>query len=212
MTRHQTFKKMFTGRNLLYVSIIVVVIGLLVGLSIGIPLSIKKDSLKNAKQILSKYVLIDGHNDLPHMIRKNFKNQFGQFNFTDMKASVLNDAITHTDLIRIKEGKLGGQFWVTYASCDTLAKDATRLHMEQIDVIKRLIRKHSGDMEFVTDSAGILKAFKNKKIASMIGLESGHAIDSSTAILRIFYELGKNFGLFRFCIKYFLINILIFFN
>jgi membrane dipeptidase len=100
------------------------------------------------------------HNDLPSMIRKNFANQFKKFNFTDItkikEQLVGTSGVTHTDLTRIKQGKLGGQFWAAYASCDSLAKDAIRIHLEQLDVIKRILQMYPDDFQFVTKSNRIL--------------------------------------------------------
>ena len=123
------------------------------------------------------------HNDLPNMIRKNFKNRFAKLNLNDMKSiqSIFLDAkgITHTDIKRIRQGKLGAQFWVSYASCESLAKDATRyyfisniqylkhktknhgyfkirIHMEQIDVVKRFVKKYSNEMQFAVSTEGAL--------------------------------------------------------
>jgi membrane dipeptidase len=198
MTLQRLTKSFFKIENVLLAGVVFVVLATVLGLAIGVPLSLqKRDYLSEANEILDSNVLIDGHNDFPHMVRKNFKNRFGEFNFTDMRQHVgrLNGSnqITHTDLTRLRQGKLGAQFWAAYADCDTLAKDAARIHLEQIDVIKRLVRRHPDQLEFVTDSSGIRAAFKNKKIASLIGVESGHAIDSSLALLRILYELGARY-------------------
>lgn len=93
------------------------------------------------------------------MIRENFQNRFDKFDFNDLKqyVSKLNgtNGVTHTDMSRLKQGKLRGQFWASFAFCNSLAKDATRIHLEQVDTVKRLIRKHSANLEFVTDSTGI---------------------------------------------------------
>ncbi len=50
----------------------------------------------------------------PHMIRVNFKNRFGEFNLEDLQKNPnLNgtNGITHTDIKRLRDGRLGGQFW-----------------------------------------------------------------------------------------------------
>lgn len=97
---------------------------------------------------------------------------------------------SHTDLPRIREGKLGGQFWVAYGSCGGNYKDAVERTIESIDVLKRLINKYPNDLKYVTTADGIMEAFKEKKVASMIEVEGGHSIDSRLSVLRLFYELG----------------------
>ena len=114
----------------------------------------KKTNLEKAKEILDKCHLIDGHNDLAWMVRKEFRNDIEKFDLQDM--TKYNLSITHTDINRIKEGRLKGQFWSIYAPCTTTGKDATRIHLEQIDVIKRLMEKYPDVFQLVTSSTGNL--------------------------------------------------------
>lgn len=65
--------------------------------------------------------------------------------------------------------------------------------MNQIDVIKRLIKKYPNELKYVTDSDGIMQAFTEKKIASLICVEGGHSIDSRMSVLRLYYELGVRY-------------------
>lgn len=71
--------------------------------------------------------------------------------------------------------------------------DAVQLFMEQVDVIKRLAADNPDDMEFVTDATAVENALAQGKIASLIGVESGHAINSNLAILRMLHELGARY-------------------
>ena len=88
------------------------------------------DNIRRAKYFLENNILIDTHNDLSYFLRTNFKNQIAHFDLEDVKIYLSNssltgtDNVTHTDLKRIEQGKLGGQFWAVYAGCDALGKDA----------------------------------------------------------------------------------------
>ena len=100
------------------------------------------------------------------MIRENFRNQLEKFDLEDMTKYNLafTENVTHTDFKRLREGKLGGQFWAVYADCKSTGKDATRIHLEQIDVIKRIIKKYPENFQFVTTAAGITKKGNSPKL------------------------------------------------
>lgn len=174
---------------------------LILGLAVGIPLSNQSPSNNEAaffigRMVLDEVPLVDGHNDLPHNIYDIQQNQINNFNFdNDLTLDPIWSSYntTHTDLPRLRQGKVGAQFWVAYVSCKTQYKDAVERTLEQIDIIKRLIDKFSNDLEFTTTANGILDAFNVKKIASMIGVEGGHSIDSRLSILRLYYELGVRY-------------------
>ena len=85
------------------------------------------------------------------------------------------------------------QFWSAYVSCRNQFKNAVRLFAEQIDVIHRMVDKYPEDFVLVTTAKGIKDAHKNKKIASLIGVEGGHAMDSSLDTLRMLYDMGGRY-------------------
>jgi membrane dipeptidase len=142
--------------------------------------------------VLDEVPLIDGHNDLPYNLYRVENNQINDFDFdSNLKDNPKwNISSSFTDLPRLKLGKLGGQFWVAYVSCERNYKDAAERTIEQIDVIKRLVKKYPNDLMYVTKADQIMEAFQQKKIASMIEIEGGHSLDSRLSVLRLYYELG----------------------
>ena len=144
--------------------------------------------------VLKKVPLIDGHNDLPYNLYRVEYNKLKNFKFnSDLRLNkrwVDSKADTYTDLPRLRKGKVGGQFWVAFVDCDSNYCDAVERTIDQIDVIKRLIKRYPKDLAYVTRSDQIMKAFKSGRIASMIEIEGGHSIDSRLSALRLFYELG----------------------
>jgi membrane dipeptidase len=162
----------------------------------ALPFVLKQQSTSleifKGSSVLDEVPLIDGHNDLPYNLYKLENNQLGEFNLdSDLKANPKWQVTTsYTDLPRLRAGKLGGQFWVAYVTCDRNFKDAVERTIEQIDIIKRLVKNHPNDLMYVTEADQIMEAFKAGKIASMIEIEGGHSIDSRLSALRLFYEIG----------------------
>ncbi|EZA54536.1 Dipeptidase [Ooceraea biroi] len=88
---------------------------------------------------------------------------------------------------------VGGQFWAAYVPCESQYLNAVQLTLEQVDLIKRLIEKYSQHMQFAASSREILEAHGRGRIASLIGVEGGHSLGSSLAVLRTLYQLGVRY-------------------
>src|SRR5690606_32842429 len=99
----------------------------------------------------------------------------------------------HTDLARLRKGRVGAQFWSVYVPSNDDESEAVVQTLEQIDVMKRLIARYPDDLALATNSAELEKAMKAGRIAGMLGMEGGQSIASSLAVLRDMYALGARY-------------------
>lgn len=132
--------------------------------------------------LMSKYPLIDGHNDLALQLRKLHDNRLNHIN-------LYNISNIATDIKRLQAGHVQAQMFAVYVMCGAQDKDAVRLTLEQIDVIRRMCTEY-GDFELVTSAQELRDSKMRHKIACMLSIEGGHSIDSSLPALRMFYQLG----------------------
>jgi len=145
-------------------------------------------ALKHARQLLKSTPLIDGHNDLPWTIRSNAQTPF------DVEAYDLRKRTpTDTDLERLKQGQVGAQFWSVYIPGEIKEQGYAKVQLEQIDIARRMIARYPESLVPAYTAANIEAAFKQGRIASLLGMEGGHAIENSLGALRTFYALGVRY-------------------
>ena len=138
----------------------------------------------------------DGHNDVPEQLRDRRNNVIAGFDFSDASATAdpANKRIAmQTDLKRLRQGRVGAQFWSVYVSASLSEPQAVQATLEQIDVMKRLIAANPKDLQFCTDSRCVETAMKQGRIASLLGMEGGHSIGGSLAVLRQMHALGARY-------------------
>jgi membrane dipeptidase len=137
-----------------------------------------------ARAILASGLLIDGHNDLPWEIRKK-SSDFAKYDI----AKRLD--FGHTDIPRLREGGLKAQFWSVWIP--GTHDNPARTVLEQIDLVHRMIAQYPDDFALALSADDIERATKEGKIAGLIGMEGGVAIENSLAVLRDFYRLGVRY-------------------
>ena len=131
--------------------------------------------------------LVDGHNDLPWAMLVAAKYDFDAVDLT-----VRGDT-TQTDLVRLREGCVGGQFWSVYVDGKLQGEKAVTATLEQIDFVYELVARFPEHLGFAFCADDIDTVFAQGKIASLIGAEGGHSIDCSLAALRQLYALGTRY-------------------
>lgn len=142
--------------------------------------------LEQARAILKSSPIVDGHNDLPMVIRDEYGG--------DVVAHDISIPASHdTDIPRLRAGGVGAQFWSVYVPSVLPPLQAMRQQLEQFDIALRMIRQYPNDLLLATRMADIEQARKEGKIASLIGMEGGHTIVNSLGVLRAYYELGARY-------------------
>lgn len=142
--------------------------------------------LGQANRILAEAPLVDGHNDLPYVIRERFgRNVEGH----DLTVVAEGD----TDIPRLRKGGVGTQFWSVYVPSSLSKLDAMRNQLEQFDIAHRLVNLYPDDFMLATSVADIEQARREGKIASLIGVEGGHTIVNSLGALRSYYDLDARY-------------------
>jgi len=146
------------------------------------------DLLARAQALHKQVPLIDGHNDYPWALRQD--NAERDLNKLDIR---MPQPKLHTDIPRLRAGGVGGQFWSVYVPTEMQGPTAVRATLEQIDVVHRMVRKYPDTFEMALTAADVERIFKAGRIASLIGMEGGHSIDNSLALLRVFHAAGARY-------------------
>src|SRR5580700_6940785 len=129
--------------------------------------------------ITKSAILIDTHNDIP-----SFTVDGGDIGKPSPER--------HTDIPRLRQGGVGAVFFSAYvASSYVEGNHSANRALQMIDSIRHdIVARYPNDFEFSTTAAQIEDAHRHGKIAALIGIEGGHAIEDSPRLLRDFYALG----------------------
>ncbi|MCX6552752.1 MAG: dipeptidase [Acidobacteria bacterium] len=146
------------------------------------------DSLLTRARDLHRAVpMFDGHNDYPWEVRQLADKDPAKL---DIRAP---QPKTMTDIPRLRQGGVGAQFWSVYTPPSLAGKGAVTAALEQIDIVYRMMARYPDVFEIARTADDVERIFKSGKIASLIGMEGGHAIDSSLGALRMFARLGAKY-------------------
>jgi len=130
-------------------------------------------------------LLFDGHNDLPWRLRIDGDVKFETLDIGKRLPT------GQTDIPRMREGGLKAQFWSVYIPSEHA--DPARTVTEQIDLVHRMVDRYPDDLEMAYSADDVERIVKAGKIASLIGIEGGVAIEDDLAQLRAFARLGARY-------------------
>lgn len=139
-------------------------------------------------RILDRTPVIDGHNDWPITL----KAKAGEERWT-MDLNRLDPTKYHTDIERLRKGRVGGQFWSVYVSADLPGPEQVKATLDQIGLVKSIVERYPDTFAFARTAADVRRIQKSGRIASMMGAEGGGQIDGSFAVLRAYHELGVGY-------------------
>lgn len=153
-----------------------------------------------ARDLLRRFPLIDGHNDLPWELREQAQRGGGDVSTLSLAPgdpAAVNLAApvagTHTDLPRLAAGGVGAQFWSVYVPASLAGDGAVAAVLEQIDVVRRMIAAYPDALELALTADDVERIFASGRVASLLGAEGGHAIAGSLGVLRMLYALGVRY-------------------
>ena len=155
--------------------------------------------MARALRVLKTSPVFDGHNDLPWRIREDSAHP------RDVTGYDLRQRTPGmTDLPRMKAGHLGAQFWSIYIPGEpddesyapngqvSSTPGYARVQLEQIDIARRMIAKYP-ELQWALTAKEVRANFRRGTVGSLLGLEGGHAIENSLALLRTYYDMGARY-------------------
>ncbi|HJS59163.1 MAG TPA: dipeptidase [Vicinamibacteria bacterium] len=167
-------------------------LGSLAALAVLVAPSVQADSpdpklLARAQAILAEAPLIDTHNDLPTMLIEKYAGDVDKVDLTRPQPDLC------ADLPRLREGRIGAQFWSVWVDSKHM-KTGTALHeaLREFDVLHGLLARYP-DLELALTADDIERIHRSGRIASLIGVEGGHMVEDSLAVLRVFARLGARY-------------------
>ena len=145
------------------------------------------DAVHHAKALQKQLPLIDGHNDIAFQYMLQASLNLSNIDIAQHQPGL------HTDIPRLREGGVGGQFWSAYVPPSGQGERDVQGTIWQIDLIHNMASRYPDTFKMALTADDVEDAHDGGRIGSIIGIEGGHLINNSLATLRIFYELGARY-------------------
>jgi membrane dipeptidase len=136
--------------------------------------------------LMAAHPVIDGHNDLLWAMRDLNGYDFAAYDVGQRQTQ------TQTDIPRLREGGVGAQFWSVYVPCGE-GERAVTTTLEQVDAAHAMIARYADRLALATTADDVEQAWRDGRIACLMGAEGGHQIQESLAVLRMYHRLGVRY-------------------
>ena len=145
------------------------------------------DTSARIRDLLVEHPVVDGHNDLLWEARERVGYDWSRLDISRRGCP------THTDLPRLRTGGVGAQFWSVFVPSTLQGDAAVTATLEQVDAVHAMAARYAGELALATTVGDVQRAWSHGQIASLIGAEGGHSIDSSLGVLRMLHGLGVRY-------------------
>ena len=145
---------------------------------------------ERAMRLLRDAPVFDGHNDYPWQVRQIAQGDLEQLDLRRSQDELM------TDFARLEAGGVGAQFWSVYVPSPEPGTDpavSVTQTLEQIDIVHRMVARYPEHLALALTADDVEQARRDQRIASLIGMEGGHSINSSLGTLRMMYRLGARY-------------------
>jgi len=139
------------------------------------------DVAARAARLHREAIVVDTHEDVPDALAEKWADV------------AVRGATKHFDIPRAKEGGLTAPFFAVYVPASYADGGAARIALDRIDLVQRVVAAHPADLVAAASVADIRRAKREGKIAILMGIEGGHAIEDSLGALRDFHRLGVRY-------------------
>ena len=139
------------------------------------------DFAARAKKLQQDAIVVDTHLDAPDQLSEKWKDVSER------------GATDHFDLPRAREGGLTAPFFSIYVAAAYADNGAAKRALELIDLTHRVVDAHAKEMMMAVSVADVRAAKRQGKLAILMGIEGGHAIEDSLGVLRQMYRAGVRY-------------------
>jgi membrane dipeptidase len=160
-------------------------------LSLATSTGLAEDLRARVTRVLKSTPLIDGHNDLPDVLRE--REGDGRWTI-DLRSGLANRPEPYdTDIDRLRQGMVGGQFWSVFVPSNLPGPEQVTQTLEQIALVQSFVERYPETFALARSSADVRRIHKSGRIASLLGVEGGGQIAGSLAVLRAYRALGASY-------------------